>query len=316
MKSKLGGLLLFFSLICCKMEGPAGLNSLVEITDENAGANCPNGGEKISAGIDKNSNGILDASEIVSTKFVCNGSNGVASLLTSQNEAPGANCKSGGIKIQFGQDLNGDNTLNENEIEQTRYVCNGSDGISSLLVTTKESAGTNCASGGLKVQNGKDLNANGVLDVNEIEQTKYVCNGKDGDGAMEIRFVLGDICANQGFPYPPSVPFVKRTQLLQFDISNYQGYDSIVYILDNLYVKTFPNAQPSTRKATITMVDNSTGSIFPNSQIISGTADLTVSKNLYGSFPATPVDIGIKISVEDDSYYSCVSNIYLVLIRK
>jgi hypothetical protein len=298
------------------VEGPAGLNSLVEITDEIAGINCQNGGTKITSGVDKNNNNTLDVAEIISTKFVCNGSDGFASLLTSENEAPGTNCLTGGIKILFGRDLDGDNTLDENEIEQTRFVCSGMNGMNGLIISTSESPGTNCPMGGVKVLSGKDLNTNGVLDTSEIEQTKFVCNGKDGNGNKEIRFVLDGICVNQGYPYPPSVPFVRRTQLVQFDVLNYSGYDSIVYVLDNLYVKTFPDAQPSSRNATIELVDFLTGNPISNSQIISGTAGLIISKNVFGNLPASPIDIGIRISVDDDSYYSCVSNIYMVLIKK
>jgi hypothetical protein len=57
--------------------GTNGKNTLVNTTIEAAGANCASGGTKIEVGIDANSNGILDSSEVNSslTKYVCNGSN-------------------------------------------------------------------------------------------------------------------------------------------------------------------------------------------------------------------------------------------------
>ena len=56
-------------------QGASGLNTLVNTTTEPAGANCANGGTKIEFGLDVNSNGILESSEINSalTKYVCNG---------------------------------------------------------------------------------------------------------------------------------------------------------------------------------------------------------------------------------------------------
>ena len=59
---------------------------------------------------------------------------------------------------------------------------NGTDGQNSLVKTTTEPAGANCATGGVKLQYGLDANSNGILDVGEINSTltKYVCNGASG----------------------------------------------------------------------------------------------------------------------------------------
>jgi len=56
---------------------------------------------------------------------------------------------------------------------------NGVDGKNTLVNTTTEAAGANCAAGGTKVEVGLDANNNGTLDANEINSslTKYVCNG-------------------------------------------------------------------------------------------------------------------------------------------
>jgi len=52
-------------------------------------------------------------------------------------------------------------------------------GNASLINTTTEPAGVNCANGGTKIEVGLDSNSNGVLDAGEINeaQSKYVCNG-------------------------------------------------------------------------------------------------------------------------------------------
>ena len=56
--------------------GVDGKNTLVNTTTEVAGANCTNGGTKVEVGLDSNSNGLLDVSEVNATltKYVCNGS--------------------------------------------------------------------------------------------------------------------------------------------------------------------------------------------------------------------------------------------------
>ena len=59
---------------------------------------------------------------------------------------------------------------------------NGNNGQNTLVKTTAEATGTNCATGGTKLEYGLDANNNGVLDAGEINAalTKYICNGIDG----------------------------------------------------------------------------------------------------------------------------------------
>jgi DNA-binding beta-propeller fold protein YncE len=54
-------------------DGTDGLMALVALSNEAPGANCSNGGTRIDAGIDSNRNNILDADEIQSTSYACNG---------------------------------------------------------------------------------------------------------------------------------------------------------------------------------------------------------------------------------------------------
>jgi len=59
---------------------------------------------------------------------------------------------------------------------------NGANGQNTLVKTTVEAAGANCATGGVKLEYGLDANSNGTLDAGEINSalTKYVCNGAVG----------------------------------------------------------------------------------------------------------------------------------------
>jgi len=68
--------------------GPQGANALVEVIEEPSGANCAAGGQKIEAGTDENGNDTLDAAEVASTSYVCNGEAGSAGAAGAQG-APG-----------------------------------------------------------------------------------------------------------------------------------------------------------------------------------------------------------------------------------
>jgi hypothetical protein len=59
---------------------------------------------------------------------------------------------------------------------------NGNDGKNTLVKTTLEPSGSNCSTGGVKMEYGKDENSNGVLDALEIDNslTRFVCNGATG----------------------------------------------------------------------------------------------------------------------------------------
>jgi len=59
---------------------------------------------------------------------------------------------------------------------------NGTNGLNAATLTTVEPAGLNCATGGVKLEFGPDVNGNGLLDAGEIlpALTQYVCNGAVG----------------------------------------------------------------------------------------------------------------------------------------
>ncbi|GEM_PF-1875418 len=179
--------------ICNGVIGVSGLNSLVNTINESAGSNCEAGGKKVQSGLDINKNNILDLSEVIQTGYICNGVSGEAgvsglsSLVKITNELAGANCTTGGKKIQGGLDGNKNNVLDSSEIAETDYVCNGATGtagLNSLVSTINEPTGSNCTTGGKKIQSGLDANKNGVLDSSEISETTYVCNGASGEAGI------------------------------------------------------------------------------------------------------------------------------------
>jgi hypothetical protein len=161
-------------------------------TVEPPGNNCPAGGNKIQFGTDTNGNNILDDSEINPelTKYVCNGSTGLNSVMRTVPELAGANCATGGTRIQGGTDTNGNNILDDSEInaDLTKYVCNGSTGLNSVMRTVPELAGANCATGGTRIQGGTDTNGNNILDDSEINAalTQFVCNGTQNPAGNSV----------------------------------------------------------------------------------------------------------------------------------
>lgn len=129
-----------------------GVSSLIEVSNVTA---CPNGGSKFKFGMDANYNNVIDAGELKGETEVCNGVDGT----------------------------NGSNGLNGT---------NGIDGLTTLVNTEVLPVNGVCLNGGTKVLIGLDDNANGVLDVAEVNSTHNICNGVDGaDGMQGIQGEIG-----------------------------------------------------------------------------------------------------------------------------
>jgi MYXO-CTERM domain-containing protein len=124
-------------------DGADGHNSLLLITDEPEGDNCPTAGKKIESGLDLNDNDALDPEEVNATQYLCNGLNGADgadgqdgevgpaghnALSLISDEAPGDLCPAGGKRLDVGIDLNDSGVLDEDEIQATDYLCNGEEG--------------------------------------------------------------------------------------------------------------------------------------------------------------------------------------------
>ncbi len=110
------------------------------------------GGLVVFHGLDQNDNGELEDEEVQGSRYACNGADG----------QPGTN-GTDGVDGEDGED-------------GTDGV-DGTNGTDSIVKLVNESAGANCTYGGVKILVGRDLNDNGTLDTNEIEDWEYVCNG-------------------------------------------------------------------------------------------------------------------------------------------
>jgi len=112
----------------------------------------------------------------------------------------------------------------------------GNDGeasIKTLINTSDEVAGDNCANGGVKIEVGEDTNADGILDTDEVDDslTRYVCNGADGQDGQGN----GSISGTEGF-------FGSLTVLREPD--NTQS-DPIAADLQNITTQTATGPHPS-----------------------------------------------------------------------
>jgi hypothetical protein len=108
---------------------------LSEVTTEPAGNNCVRGGSRVDSGIDYNRNGVLEAGEIQTTRYVCDtqagtvrtgiaaGKSSAEVLVSLTAEPAGANCAAGGQKVEAGADVDADGALGASEAASSSYLC-------------------------------------------------------------------------------------------------------------------------------------------------------------------------------------------------
>lgn len=224
---------------CNGTTGSESSRALVNLDPEPAGTHCAQGGTRVSSGLDVNGSGTLDAGEVTSTAYVCNGTPGSAggaqALVRMVPEPAGTNCAQGGTAVQSGLDSNSNGTLEAGEVTSTAYVCNGAtgspgtSGAQALVRLDPEPAGANCAQGGTAVRSGLDANGNGTLDTNEVSQTQYVCSNLSlyatGWAASAPTDGTGDAPANFWFPTGRKVSIVKTSasSRLKITVSDNMG---------------------------------------------------------------------------------------------
>ena len=177
------------------IEGPQGDNGISILMRVSTSSFCPFTGHEFELGNDANENGALEDGEVVVSVDICdgadgidgengtNGVNGINSLTEVTEEISGTNCASGGIKIDFGLDANYDGVLNQDEVDITRYVCNGIFS-SNVLITTVDDLGIteNCTAGQYRISSGMDnglanaIAGNGELEPSEVTLSSLECH--------------------------------------------------------------------------------------------------------------------------------------------
>lgn len=227
------------------------------------------------------------------------------SLVSTSDEAPGANCANGGTKIEAGPDEDGDGVLDSSEVTSTSYVCNGDDGgsgsggLNSLVTTSEEPAGANCPFGGTRIETGLDADDDGTLDPSEVNAaaTSYVCavapNGAlspstginivyktnpvstSATAPVTVRFTLKD---DRGFPIDLKGLYSINTAVQpRFSLSWFTKTGDIVGPLVTYTKTTAPTMYnpASTTPSSGTLVENGFGAgdytyTFPTTSVTNG----------------------------------------------
>ena len=212
-----------------------GRNSMVSTSTILSGdIDCPDGGTELAIGVDYDDNGILDSWEVGTYEKICNGEGRDSMVSTSTISSGDIDCPDGGTELAIGVDYNDNGVLDSSEVGTYEKVCNGvagsdgqngvngvngadgTDGYDSLISSSSEPAGSNCASGGHKMEIGSDLNRDGQMDANEVANTLYICDGNDGVAVsipwVDITGVPSDIADGDNDTTYSGIDFAKSGQ--------------------------------------------------------------------------------------------------------
>lgn len=198
--------------------------------------------------------------------------------------------------------------------QNTKYICNGSNGSNSLIKTVDEPIGENCPAGGFKVVSGTDTNNNRALDTKEITSSIFVCNGVDGNRDVETRISI-EFTANT-----TSTEGVKGIGIYGFNKENYAGVDSIV-LLAHHFLEIYQISGDLSNNSIVELYDFTSNRVIPGSLIKSNKDHSSrrqlFTSNLYNAIPSGNRDLGIRLRSETEGKFSGITETcYLYLYRK
>lgn len=102
-------------------------------------------------------------------------------MVETGSVAAGEQCPYGGLRIESGNDADGNGSLDGEEVSSISYACNARvDGYTTLVDTSTTIPQGSCPEGGLLISTGKDTNENGQLDASEVEDKEVICDGDRG----------------------------------------------------------------------------------------------------------------------------------------
>jgi hypothetical protein len=164
------------------LDGLDGETSLVALADEAPGPNCPVGGTRVSAGLDRNANHVLDDAEATSVRYICHavagatGPTGPAGIsgVDGATGPTGATGQAGPTGSTGPTGPSGTGPTGATGAAGPIGVT-GPNGKTTLVLTSDEPAGSHCTSGGIRVDIGLDDDNDGTLVTGEIDTTSYVC---------------------------------------------------------------------------------------------------------------------------------------------
>jgi len=192
---------------------------------------------------------------------------------------------------------------------------NGANGLNSLIASEIELSGSNCPAGGLQFNYGLDLNSNGILDLDEVQNSNFICNGDSGNLELDnlVRLELGSpdvsTCGNEWF-----MTEFETFMLHDFNKLDYQNVNSI------LFVPSMHGASNANGYFVVAELFNVTDNVpIANTQLTHDNTNYVFkySENIYDYLPDYPVTLAIRIRVEDQDLGICgglgyVSYLYIL----
>jgi len=180
------------------------------------------------------------------------------------------------------------------------YSCedgvDGLDGFNSIISTEIELAGENCEAGGVKINYGKDINGNDVLENSEVENSEYICNGQDGTLDLDnlTRIELGS----------PNVTSCGVDWFIsEFETFHYPDFDKTDYsnVTSILFVPSMVSFQ-SSNTVTVELYNITDNIAISNSQINHDeNYAFRYSENIFDQLPDYPITLGIRMINSQES---------------
>lgn len=135
-------------------------------------------------GLDADQDGTLQADEINQSRYICRGA-----------EGPQGATGMAGPKGDSGDKGDTGDTGPVGPAGPTGDTgAAGPSGFSTLLQSIAEPAGSNCANGGILLKHGQDDNRDGILQADETEQSRFICQGVEGpQGATGVTGAQGPV---------------------------------------------------------------------------------------------------------------------------
>jgi alpha-tubulin suppressor-like RCC1 family protein len=173
---------------------------------------CPAGGVEIRLGIDADSDGVLDESEVdpARTVIVCHGESN--QTLFAIGNASLEQCPGGGELLTLGWDTDRNGELSENEVTEEYALCIGVSAGSLLVDAYATVSNDECEQGGEVVSIGIDINADGKLSEDEVTSSSSYCfenfyaefNGSKPSTAVIGQMWVAEVSFHHGYEDSPN----------------------------------------------------------------------------------------------------------------
>lgn len=200
--------------------------------------------------------------------------------------------------------------MDDSEITVTAYACNGFDGNVSLVNIADEEAGTNCENGGVKIDSGVDDNGDGVLDSEEIDISRYVCNGSDGNTVEEIRFKFISL-TGVGTSSTDGSTSHGLQDLVNFNRNSYPN-------MTTAYLSAFIVTDKSSSSYIADLFDKTNNVAISGSEVsTNSTTEVWVeSGDFLDNLPTSEVDLVMRVRSETNGVYVTLWQAVLVLKKE